>query len=137
MVSDDKEAIRALLHGYCFAMDRGQFDTLGALFTEDAEWIAPYARAAGPVAIAALMARNVPAVPKRMHYTMNTVIEVNGDLATAESNYLVMLDGAAGPIPSVCGIYADMLVRTQAGWRFYRRQLVHHIRGEMGLTNRI
>jgi hypothetical protein len=132
-----KDAIRELLYRYCFAMDQHCFDTLGALFTEDGEWIAPYGCAVGPDAIAALMACNVPVMPRRMHFTMNSVIEVIGDTATAQSNYLVMLDGDAGLTPSVCGIYADALVWTPAGWRFRRRELIHHIRGDMGLTIKV
>jgi 3-phenylpropionate/cinnamic acid dioxygenase small subunit len=132
-----KDAIRELLYRYCFAMDQLCFDALGALFAEDGEWIAPYGRAVGPDAIATLMARNVPATPRRMHFTMNSVIEVSGDAATAQSNYLVMLDGDTGLTPSVCGIYADALLWTAAGWRFRRRELVHHIRGDMALTIKV
>jgi hypothetical protein len=132
-----KDAIRELLFRYCFAMDQHCFDTLGALFTEDGEWIAPYGRAVGPDAIAALMAHNVPVMPRRMHFTMNSVIEVTGDTATAQSNYLVMLDGDTGLRASVCGIYADAILWTAAGWRFRRRELIHHIRGDMGLTIKV
>jgi hypothetical protein len=132
-----KDAVRELLYRYCFAMDQHCFDALGALFTGDGEWIAPYGRAVGPDAIATLMARNVPVMPRRMHFTMNSVIEVTGDTATAQSNYLVMLDAGAGPTPSVCGIYADTLAWTAVGWRFRRRELIHHIRGAMGLTIKV
>ena len=132
-----KDAIRELLYRYCFAMDQHRFDSLGGLFTEDGEWLAPYGRAVGPDAIAALMALNVPVMPRRMHFTMNSVIEVTGDTATSQSNYLVMLDGDGGLRPSVCGIYADVLVWTAAGWRFRRRELIHHIRGDVGLTIKV
>jgi hypothetical protein len=62
---EDKEAIRELFSEYCFRMDAFQFTELGELFTEDGEWIAPYSRARGPGEIAALMARNIPAEPRR------------------------------------------------------------------------
>ena len=52
----------------------------------------------------------------------------------AKSNYLVMVEGADGPVPSVCGTYADTLVRTAVGWRFRRRELIHAFKGEMRLT---
>jgi hypothetical protein len=132
--SDDKEAIRELLYRYCFSMDRQLFAELGELFVADGEWIAPYARATGPEAIAALMARNVPATPGRMHFTMNSVISLDGDVAEAESNYLVILQSGGGLVPSVCGIYLDVLRREPGGWHFQRRELVHHIKGDMGLT---
>jgi hypothetical protein len=132
--SDDRDAIREVLHRYCFAMDRHRFVELGKLFAADGEWIAPYARATGPAEIATLMQRNVPVTPGRMHYTMNSVISLDGDRAKAESNYLVVLQSGAGLVPAVCGIYGDVLVREPSGWHFRRRELIHHIRGDMGLN---
>jgi hypothetical protein len=132
--ADDKDAIRDVLHRYCFTMDRQLFAELGELFAADGEWISPYARATGPAAIAALMARNVPLTPGRMHFTMNSVISLDGDRAEAESNYLVVLQSGGGLVPSVCGIYVDVLARKPGGWHFRRRELIHHIKGEMGLN---
>lgn len=132
--AEDRDAIREVLHRYCFYMDRQQFADLGDLFADDGEWIAPYAHAIGPLEIAALMQRNVPVTPARMHFTMNSVISLDGDRAEAESNYLVVLQSAGGLIPSICGIYVDALTRTAGGWRFRRRELIHHIKGEMGLN---
>jgi len=130
----DKDAIRELLHQYCFHMDEGRFAELAALFAADGEWIAPYRSARGPAAIEAWLTQSVPPVPRRMHYVMNSVIGLGGDTAIAKSNYLVMVEGADGPVPSVCGTYADALVRTPEGWRFRRRELIHAFKGEMRLT---
>ena len=130
----DKDEIRDLIHHYCFHMDAGRFAALGALFAQDGEWITPYAHETGPAAITAVMTRNVPPSPKRVHYTMNSIITVDGDHATAKSNYLVILETPNGPIPSVCGIYDDVFTRTASGWRFRRRQLIHLFKGEMGLS---
>jgi len=132
--SDDRDAIRELLHRYCFAMDRHLFADLGELFAPEGEWIAPYARATGPAEIVALMARNVPVTPGRMHFTMNSIISLDGDRAEAESNYLVVLQSGGGLVPSVCGIYLDVLGRKPGGWHFLRRELIHHIKGDMGLN---
>ena len=79
---EDKEAIRELFSEYCFRMDEFRFTALGELFTEDGEWIAPYSRARGPAEIAALMARNIPAEPRRKHFIMNSLIQLDGDRAT-------------------------------------------------------
>jgi hypothetical protein len=133
-MDNDKDAIRELLHQYCFCMDEGQFAELGALFAADGEWIAPYRSARGPAAITAWLTQSVPASPRRMHYVMNSVITVAGDEATAKSNYLVVVEGVAGPVPSVCGTYADVLTRGADGWRFRRRELIHAFKGEMRLT---
>jgi hypothetical protein len=133
-MDSDRAAIQDLLHLYCFHMDEGRFTELSALFAADGEWIAPYRSARGPAAIAAWLTQSVPATPRRMHYVMNSVIAVTGDEATAKSNYLVMVEVPDGPVPSVCGTYVDVLVRTSEGWRFRRRELIHAFKGEMRLT---
>ena len=50
----------------------------------------------------------------------------------------VELSGDAGGTgrsgPSVCGTYADLLIREAEGWRFRRRELIHAFKGEMRLT---
>ncbi len=61
----DKDAIRELLHQYCFCMDQGRFVELASLFASDGEWIAPYRRAKGPAEIAAWLAQSVPPTPRR------------------------------------------------------------------------
>ena|SRR5271165_800730 len=132
-MNNDKDAIRELLHLYCFHMDEGRFAELGALFVADGEWIAPYRSARGPDEIIAWLTQSVPSSPRRMHYVMNSVIAVMGDEATAKSNYLVMVEAPDGPVPSVCGTYVDLLIRADRGWRFRRRQLIHAFKGEMRL----
>ena len=132
---EDKEAIRELFSEYCFRMDEFRFAELGALFTADGEWIAPYSRVRGPAEIAALMARNIPAEPKRKHFIMNSLIRLDGDRASARTSYLVVLQATgAGLVPSVAGTYEDMLVRTPDGWRFRERRLIHDLRAELGLN---
>lgn len=133
-ILEDKDAIRDVLHQYCFCMDEGRFEELSTLFAADGAWIAPYRTAVGPAAIAAWLAQSVPATPNRMHYVMNSVIAVTGDSATAKSNYLVVVEGPTGPEASVCGTYADRLTRTPDGWKFARRELIHAFKGEMRLT---
>jgi hypothetical protein len=133
-MNGDKDAIRELLHLYCFHMDEGKFVELGALFAENGEWVAPYRSARGPAAIAAWLTQSVPPSPRRMHYVMNSVITVTDGIATAKSNYLVMVEGPDGPVPSVCGTYSDVLVRGGDGWKFRRRELIHAFKGEMRLT---
>ena len=129
-----KDAIRELLHLYCFYMDEGKFVELGALFAEDGEWVAPYRSVRGPAEVAAWLIQSVPPSPRRMHYVMNSVITVTDATATAKSNYLVMVESLGGPVPSVCGTYSDVLVRGEDGWKFHRRELIHAFKGEMRLT---
>ena len=48
-------------------------------------------------------------------------------------HYLVMVEGLSGPVPSVCGVYDDLLVKQPDGWRFQRRELIHRFKGELAL----
>jgi 3-phenylpropionate/cinnamic acid dioxygenase small subunit len=130
---EDKDAIREVLHRYCFCMDEGRFTELAALFTDDGEWIAPYHIAKGQADIAAWLKQSVPPQPRRVHYVMNSIIECDGATATARSNYLVMVEESIGPRPSVCGAYDDVLVKQPNGWRFQRRRLIHSFKGDMVL----
>ena len=123
-VLEEKDAIRELLHEYCYRMDQHRFVELAELFTEDGEWITPYARARGHAEMAALWSSIVPAKgegPARLHYTMNTIISVHGDRAEARSNYMVVLEVPGGLAPSVCGTYSDVLRKEGTAWRFERR----------------
>jgi hypothetical protein len=130
---NEREAIRELLHRYCFCLDAGRFTELAALFTADGEWVAPYHSAKGPTDIAAWLLQSVPGHPRRMHYVMNSIIDCDDTSATAQSNYLVMIESPNGPQPSVCGTYDDALVKQPDGWRFKRRRLIHAFSGEMAL----
>ena len=81
---EDTDAIRELLHRYCFYMDEGRFAELAALFSDDGEWVAPYRTAKGPADIAAWLRQSVPPSPRRGHYVMNSIIDdVYGDLVNA------------------------------------------------------
>jgi hypothetical protein len=62
--------------------------------------------------------------PRGLHATLNPWIEVDGDRARAESDWLFFRfessDGGSWSL-FAGGHYADALVRTPAGWRFARR----------------
>ena len=130
----DKDDIRDALSLYRYHTDEGAFDEFSKLFAPDGEWVAPYRTARDPAGIAAWLKQSVPLQPKRMHYEMNTVIALDGGEATAKSNYLAMVEGPDGPLPSVCGTCADRPVRMAGGWKFRRREPIHAFTGEMRLA---
>ena len=101
---DDKDAIRELLHRYCFCMDEGRFVELAALFAEDGEWIAPYRSAKGLADIAAWLQQSVPPQPRRVHYVMNSIIDCEGAHATARSAWSFSRRGA----PKIARIASPM-----------------------------
>lgn len=134
-----KDAIRELMAAYAQALDACRFADVAACFAPDGEWTTDYGAARGPAEIEAFIKSIVPTKgegPQRKHYITNTIIAVDGDSASALSDYLVIRESESGLIPVMGGTYKDKLVRTPAGWRFSRKELVHHIAGDMALKNR-
>ena len=133
-----KDEIRELMAAYAMAMDACRFAEVGACFAADAEWITNYGAARGPDEIAKFISNIVPVKgegPQRKHYITNIIIRVDGDTASSVSDYLIIRESENGLIPVMGGTYKDRFVRTSAGWRFSRKELVHHIKGDMALKN--
>lgn len=134
---ESKLAIHELLSNYCFFVDARDWKQLRPLFTDDAEWVTGYANAHGGDEVIRLLDRLVPAEgqgPRRMHFVANLVTTVRGDRATARSNYVIYRASEGGIIPSVVGTYHDELRREDGAWRFGKRNIVHHMTGDMGLS---
>ena len=69
--------------------------------------------------------RFVSTIPgDRHHLTMNEIIEVDGDNATARAYAVVTKESP--PVISAVGDYADTLRRTADGWRFSHRVYSPH-----------
>jgi ketosteroid isomerase-like protein len=133
----DKDDIRELLARYCHLLDGYRLAAFGELFTADGVWESQDGTATGPAAITALLARLVPTPgpgTRRRHHTTNTVIDLDGDRATALSNFLVVRDAGGSAVVAVSGSYRDVLRRTGSGWRFAHRTLAHDILGDSGLN---
>jgi len=111
---------------------------VAACFAADGEWTTDYGAARGPIEIEKFISGIVPVKgegPQRKHYITNIIITVDGDRASAVSDYLVVRESGSGLMPVMGGTYRDRFVKTQAGWRFARKELVHHIKGDMALKN--
>jgi hypothetical protein len=128
--AEDREAIRALLTLYGRLWDQGAVREVVALFTANGEWRSKLGSATGPVEIEALLARigrgrGNGEAPARRHFVANFTIDLAGDVAMAESDFLVVQqDGGAFTIVSM-GSYRDRLARQQEGWRILQRVIVH------------
>jgi hypothetical protein len=68
-------------------------------------------------------------------YLWTVFFKVDGDTASAVSDYLVVRESESGLLPVMGGTYHDRFVRTPTGWRFARKELEHHIWGDMALKN--
>jgi ketosteroid isomerase-like protein len=126
-VLEDKDAIWRLFMEYKRHLDARDFASYASLFTDDAVWVGNLGKATGPAEIEALLVRTLEVYAsdreRTYHLVMNPVVDVDGDRATALSNwgYVTRGDGDA-PVFEMLGRYVDQLVRTPAGWRFHRRE---------------
>ncbi len=137
-LADEKDAIREQMALYCYALDGCRFDEVAALFAEDGEWSTTYGSARGRAEIAELLDQNVPKPgegPQRKHYITNIVVRLDGDRATATSDYLVVRESETGLLPVMGGRYNDTFVKHDGTWFFARKDLEHHIWGDMALKN--
>ncbi|HJQ41899.1 MAG TPA: nuclear transport factor 2 family protein [Jatrophihabitantaceae bacterium] len=143
-MSDASDAIRNLLGRYCELMDAADWAAVGELFAE-AELVGPDGSvlASGSSAVAAMYehgTRLYDGSPRTRHVTANSIVEVDGDAATARSAYVVFqaVDGFALQ-PIITGRYRDAFSRIDGTWRFARRQffadhvgdLSHHLTYEV------
>jgi len=137
-VLEAKDAIRELMATYAQALDACRFADVAACFASDGEWTTDYGAARGPAEIEAFIRGIVPVKgegPQRKHYITNIIIKVDGETASAVSDYLIVREAEGGLIPVMGGTYRDKFVKTPAGWRFSRKELEHHIAGDMALKN--
>ncbi|HJQ42043.1 MAG TPA: nuclear transport factor 2 family protein [Jatrophihabitantaceae bacterium] len=140
----DADDIRNLLGIYCELMDAADWPSVGALFAK-AELTAADGTvvAEGAESVSALYEKGTrlyDGSPRTRHITANSVIEVDGDDATARSSYVVFQATDSFPLqPIITGRYRDDFIRDGATWRFARRQffvdavadLSHHLTYEV------
>lgn len=133
-----KIAIHELLAQYCFYVDDQDWKALAELFTEDARWVTSYADAESRDEIVNTIRSMMPPPgqgPERRHVVTSAVVLLNGSQAKARSSYVIFLESIAGVVPSVVGTYLDDLTWDGNVWRFRKREIVHHIRGDLGLRS--
>jgi 3-phenylpropionate/cinnamic acid dioxygenase small subunit len=125
----DKDEIRELLARYCFALDADRFEDMAALFTHDGVWETAFGTGTGRAGIVA-QARSIATGerPRRVHLTTNIVIDLDGDTATARSNWALVQNSAAGPVIGSGGAYADRLVKVGGQWFFRHRTIERYIK---------
>jgi uncharacterized protein (TIGR02246 family) len=127
----DKDQIRELLARYCFALDAEKFEDMAALFTPEGVWETAFGTGTGRAGIVA-QARSIATGPRprRVHLTTNIVIDLDGDTATAQSNWALIQNTEAGPAIGSGGGYADRLVKVDGRWFFQHRTIDRFIKPE-------
>jgi hypothetical protein len=133
----DADEIRNLLGAYCERIDLGDFDGVGALFADGVladEHGTELARGAEAVAAfyAAGTKRHDDGTPRTKHVVANSIIEVDGDTATARSSYVVFQATAVVPLqPIIAGRYTDTFVRADDAWSFAERRFFVDLVGDL------
>ena len=127
----DKDEIRELLAKYCFALDDGRFEDMAALFVPDGVWETAFGTGTGRAGIVA-QAKSIATEPRprRVHLTTNTVIELNGETATAQSNWLLFQNTPAGPAIGSGGAYRDRLAKLDGRWYFQHRTIDRYVKAD-------
>lgn len=138
----DGLALSNLLYRYAELVDTGDFAGVGALFERARVHMAgPGSDAVSGNTVAEVMRRFVhvyDGVPLTRHIVTNSIVEFDGDTASARSYYMV-LQILAAPVVIVTGRYHDRFARDANGWYFTERvihvdavgdvsgHLVHHL----------
>ncbi len=116
----DREAIRAVLHGYALAVDRKDRDAVARCFTPDCAYDGALARGTIADALEALVAA-FARYERTMHVVGTQAIDLDGDRARAETYCVAYHIHADGAERTVGVRYVDALVRTTDEWRICER----------------
>jgi 3-phenylpropionate/cinnamic acid dioxygenase small subunit len=122
-VGDDEDGVRRTLAQYSQWCDDGTFDRWSTLFTEDARLVVGVQGYDGRRAIRQYMERVLPPGARGKHITANTLVAVEGETATAQTDYLFVRPTVAGLALVATGRYHDQLVRDGDRWRFQAREI--------------
>jgi 3-phenylpropionate/cinnamic acid dioxygenase small subunit len=137
VLTDDVEAIRALIHRYAELIDLGDLDAVAALFAHGT-WSSP--GRGTPLQGAEQVRRAYDGVilydgiPSTKHVISNVTIEIADDRssATARSYFTVLQarpDFALQPV--IAGRYHDRFDRVDDAWRFADRQIIPDLIGDL------
>ncbi len=122
-MGEDEDQIRRTLSEYSQRCDDGRFDEWADLFTEDARFILSGQVTEGRDSIRVLMTAMMPAERRGQHVTSNSLVDIDGDSATATTDYLFVRPTADGPSIVAAGRYHDRLTRDERRWRFRERSI--------------
>ena len=121
---EEKDAIRELIARYCFYIDGGQYDEWAATFDENAVFeVRGLFQFEGRPAIrqfADHIPKNAKGLTGMKHCTLNQIIEVAGERATATCYFLIIREGTPLEV-DIVGRYEDELTKRAGRWLFTRR----------------
>ncbi|MEU4475306.1 nuclear transport factor 2 family protein [Micromonospora sp. NPDC023888] len=120
MTMDDRITITDLINSHGHLTDRGDFDGLATLFTEDVVYDVSALGGGTFVGLAAAReaALALPDANPVAHHVTNIVLRetADGTVNALSKGFGVMADGSTGSVT-----YEDTVERTAAGWRITHR----------------
>lgn len=122
-MGDDQDQITRTLARYCQFLDDGDFDRWIELFSEDARLVFAGTIHEGRPSIREYMQQVQPPEGRGKHITSNVLVDVDGDTASALTDYLFVRPTHRGLVPVATGRYHDHLIRAGEDWRFQRREI--------------
>jgi uncharacterized protein (TIGR02246 family) len=120
----DHDDLRALLVRYCHLCDDGEFGAFAALFDDDATFTVMGETYEGRGPIQSFMTAAQPPEARGKHMISQPLISVDGDTATAATDYAFVGRGPHGFAITSSGRYVDRFVRRDGQWLFAAREIV-------------
>lgn len=123
----DRWGIHDVLTRYCFALDNGDWDLLGEVFTDEASCdYGEHGKPRGLADIVDLVRTALEPFDATQHFIGTSIVTATATGARG-STYLIAQHtrrGSSGDLNyTIAGTYTDHLVRTPSGWRIAHRTL--------------
>jgi hypothetical protein len=123
----DDYALRKLVHAYCRAVDRGDFETLRSLYHDDAEDSHGSFSSGSVDTFLRTLAETRPYIRSMQHHITTTNFAISGDIAEGEIYSIATHSFATGNGDTevvVGGRYLDKYERRDGAWKFITRCIV-------------
>jgi SnoaL-like protein len=123
----DEYALRKLVHGYCRAVDRGDFDTLRGLYHADADDSHGSFSSGSVDTFLRTLAETRPYIRSMQHHITTMNFAISGDVAEGEIYSIATHSFAAKDAETeviVGGRYLDKYEKRDGTWKFITRCIV-------------
>jgi 3-phenylpropionate/cinnamic acid dioxygenase small subunit len=123
-VQSDEQLIIALIGLHAQLTDDGNYAERVPLYTKDGRFIMGDNVSTGHDELTASFSASSAPERRGKHITANAVVEVDGDTASARSDFLFAHQGENGLAVTAAGRYRDTFARVDGQWRFTERRII-------------
>jgi hypothetical protein len=125
----DHEGVRRTLAEFGHRADSGDFDGWLDLFAPDGAMHFNGQAYRGRETLAAFIREDQTPDRRGVHFTTDSIIDIDGDTAVVASKFLFIGPGGQVPVLFAAGLYDDVLVRSGARWLIKERKATVITRG--------